>query len=298
MRSTSGRKPEVQHLVGLVEHQRVDLAEGEVALLGEVEQAAGGADHDVDALAQGGELRLVGAATVDRDDPDAEVAARVGEVLGDLDAELAGGHHDEGLRHVAGAVGGLAVGGGGRALGGRHEPLQQRHAEAERLAHAGAGLADDVLARQRERERELLDGERADDARFGQRLHDLGADAELGEGGGVLADRGACLERVRFEGLFGGFGGDLWGDFGGVFGRDGQGDRLSPRAFARGRLVDRPRRGRRPGRRADKALHAQCRLRLPGTSGGRGKARSRRAAAHHTRTALPTSGCGPASPVT
>ena len=172
-----GQEPEVQHLVGLVEHQRVDLAEGEVALLGEVEQAAGGADHDVDALAQGGELRLVGAAAVDRDDPDAEVAARVGEVLGDLDAELAGGHHDEGLRHVAGAVGGLAVGGGGRALGGRHEPLQQRNAEAERLAHAGAGLADDVLARQREREREGLDGERADDARFGQRLHDLGADA-------------------------------------------------------------------------------------------------------------------------
>ena len=36
-----------------------------------------------------------------------------------------------------------------------------------------------------------------------QRLHDLGADAELGEGGGVFADRGACLQRVRFAGLRG-----------------------------------------------------------------------------------------------
>ena len=140
--------------------------------------------------------------------PQAEVAARVGQVLGDLDAQLAGGHHDEGLRHVAGAVGGLAVGRGGGALGGRHEPLQQRHAEAEGLAHAGAGLADDVLARQGEGERELLDGERAHDARVGQRRHDRGSDAELGESGGVFENRGARLERVRFQ-VFGGFGGDL-----------------------------------------------------------------------------------------
>ena len=125
-----GQEAQVEHLVGLVEHERVDPAEGEVALLGEVEQAAGRADDDVDALAQRGDLRLVGAAAVDRDDPDAEVAAGVGQVVGDLDAQLAGGHHDEGLRDVAGAVGGLAVGRGGGALGGRHEPLQQRHAEA------------------------------------------------------------------------------------------------------------------------------------------------------------------------
>ncbi len=49
MRSTSGRKPEVQHLVGLVEHEGVDLAELQVALPGQVEQPARSADDDVDA---------------------------------------------------------------------------------------------------------------------------------------------------------------------------------------------------------------------------------------------------------
>ena len=45
------QEAEVEHLVGLVEHERADVAEVEVALLGQVEQAARGADDDVDALA-------------------------------------------------------------------------------------------------------------------------------------------------------------------------------------------------------------------------------------------------------
>ena len=224
-----GQEAEVQHLVGLVEDQRLDAAEHEVALLGEVQQAAGRADHDVDALAQRGELRLVGAAAVDRGDPDAELGAGVGEVLGDLHAQLAGGHHDQRLRDVlvrsAASPSALAAG----CSAGGVTPLQQRHAEAERLAHAGAGLADDVLAGQRERQRELLDGERALDAGFGQRGHDLGADAELGEGGGVRPDGGPGLQGVR---LLGAVGGGAVDDVGGVGGLDGQDDRLSPRTGA------------------------------------------------------------------
>ncbi|WP_246077149.1 hypothetical protein [Actinomadura hallensis] len=44
------------------------------------------------------------------------------------------------------------------------DALQQRHAEGEGLAGAGAGLADDVVAAQRDRQGELLDGERFYDA--------------------------------------------------------------------------------------------------------------------------------------
>ena len=69
-----------------------------MALLGEVEQPARGADHDVDALAQRLDLRLVGASAVDRDDAqrrDRRPASR--EVAGDLHAQLAGRHDDEGL---------------------------------------------------------------------------------------------------------------------------------------------------------------------------------------------------------
>ena len=80
----------------------------------------------------------------------------------------------------------------------RHEPLQQRDAEAERLAHAGAGLADQVVAGQRDRQGERLDGEGALDAGLGQRLHDLGAVAEFGEGGGSSLTGAPAWQRVRF----------------------------------------------------------------------------------------------------
>ena len=53
-----------------------DLAEDEVTLLGEVEQPAGRADDDVDALAQRLDLRLVRAAAVDREHARAELRAR------------------------------------------------------------------------------------------------------------------------------------------------------------------------------------------------------------------------------
>ena len=162
--------------------------------------------------------------------------AGVGEVLGDLDAQLAGGHHDQRLRHVAAAVGGLALGGGRGLLGRRGDALQQRHAEAQRLARAGAGLADDVLAGQGQRQGQLLDGERADDAGLGQRLDDLGPHTQLGEGGGIGLDRRVRLQRVGLVGLL------LCGVLGGsarrVVVQAGQDDRLSPRTGCPGRFID------------------------------------------------------------
>ena len=221
-----GQEAQVQHLVGLVQDEGLDAAEHQVALLGEVQQAARGADHHVDALAQGGELRLVGTAAVDRGDADAELRAGVGEVLRDLDAQLTGRHDDECLGHVLGAVGGLAVGVRGWLFRRWRDPLEQRDAETERLAHAGAGLADDVFTGERERERQLLDGERALDAGLGQRGDDLGTDTELGERGGVGPYGGPGLQGMR---LFGAIGGGVLGD---CVGLDGQGDRLSPRTGA------------------------------------------------------------------
>ena len=63
-----GQEAQVEHLVGLVEHQHRQPAELQVALLGEVEQPAGRADDDVDALLQRLDLRLVGPAAVDGGD--------------------------------------------------------------------------------------------------------------------------------------------------------------------------------------------------------------------------------------
>ena len=86
-----------------------------------------------------------------------QVLGRGGQVAGDLQAQLAGGHHDQG----AGRAGERALPDAGR------DAVQQRHAEGERLAHAGAGLADHVVAGERQRHGQFLDGKGAFDALFG-----------------------------------------------------------------------------------------------------------------------------------
>jgi hypothetical protein len=199
-----------------------------VALLGEVEQPAGGADDELDAALEGGDLLLVGTPAVDRHHAGAEALRGALDVLGDLDAELAGGDDDQRAR--------------GAVLGRAAEALQQRDAEAEGLAGAGARLPDDVLAGQGQRQRQLLDGERALDAGAGERLDDLRGDAELGEGGGVLGDGRAGLQRLGLQLVVVGGAG---GPGGGIGGDGGQGSAsLAARAHEAGRL-DRPRRGRR-----------------------------------------------------
>ena len=75
------------------------------------------------------------------------------EVACHLNRELARGRHDEGLR-LARGLAELVVAGLARADG----AVQQRDAEAERLARSGLGLADDVVARKRDGEGHRLDG--------------------------------------------------------------------------------------------------------------------------------------------
>ena len=96
-------------------------------------------------------LRLVGPAAVDGQHAGPELPAGGGEVAGDLHRQLAGRGDHERLRR--------------RALGRRQvELVEQRNAEAEGLAGAGAGLADQVVAGQRDRQRQFLDREGACDA--------------------------------------------------------------------------------------------------------------------------------------
>ena len=81
-------------------------------------------------------------------------------------------------------------------LQGIHE---QGDAEAQGLAGAGLGLADDVQALQRHGQGEGLDGEGAGDAFGGQCPADLGFDAVVGEGpvgqvgGALVGDVGGGL---------------------------------------------------------------------------------------------------------
>ncbi len=173
-----GQEAQVEHLVGLVEHQHRQPAQLQVALLAQVEQPARGAHHDVGAGAQRLDLGLVGPAAVDGNHRQAsavlggQVLGGGGQVHGHLQAQLAGGHHDQGPR---GAGERPRSGAGGDAL-------QQRHAEREGLAHAGAGLADHVVAGQRQRQGQFLDSKGAFDAFFRECADDFVANAEFGKG--------------------------------------------------------------------------------------------------------------------
>ncbi len=54
-----GQEAEVQHFIGFVKDDHLDVLEAEVLLLVEIDQPAGRAHYDFDALLQGINLRLV-----------------------------------------------------------------------------------------------------------------------------------------------------------------------------------------------------------------------------------------------
>ncbi len=85
----------VEHPVGLVEHQHVDVAQVEDALAHKVQQAARRGDDDVDAVAERVPLLALADAAVDGRDAEAGVLAVLGGRLGDLDRQLARRRDDE-----------------------------------------------------------------------------------------------------------------------------------------------------------------------------------------------------------
>ena len=127
------------------------------------------------------ELVVVADAAVHGQHAGAAVLAGHRHVVGDLERELAGGRDDQGLRLAGGGeVGVVGVVRGDGAL-------QHGDAEGQRLAGAGARLADEVGAHEGDREGHLLDREGGDDADALEGVGDLGEHPELSEGGQDLA---------------------------------------------------------------------------------------------------------------
>ena len=85
----------VEHLVGLVENQDLDVAQVDVALLHQVEQPAGRGDEDVDAVLQRPHLRPLADAAVDDGVSQAGEPAVGGEALADLGRQLARRREDQ-----------------------------------------------------------------------------------------------------------------------------------------------------------------------------------------------------------
>jgi hypothetical protein len=186
----------VEHPVGLVENEHLDVADLGLAGLQVVEQAARRRDQDVERTAQRLQLRAVGHAADDGGDAQPRHVAAVGlRRLGDLDRELARRRQHEDARAVHDAL--LAPLGGIGARG--EDALQRRQHERGGLAAAGGGGDHQVGAGDRRRDRGGLDRRRRVVAGIVEGAgHGLGQ-AEGFESHGVFSvvvERGRCRLRA------------------------------------------------------------------------------------------------------
>ena len=128
----------VEHAVGLVQDEDLDLAQVDGLLLHVIEQAPGRRDDDVDPAAQLLDLRLEAHAAVDHGGAQLHVLAVGAHALLHLRRELARGHEDETAHRMA--RGRMADAGFPR------EELQHRQSEAGGLAGAGLRGAEEIPA--------------------------------------------------------------------------------------------------------------------------------------------------------
>ena len=131
-----GQETHVEHAVGFVEHEDLDVPQIDVALRRVIEQPARRRDEHVDAAAQ---LAICGLMlTPPKIDGRLQrhVLAVVAHALLDLRRELARRREDQCADAARPFV--------RRRRGARHEPLQQRQREAGRLAGAGLRAGHDV----------------------------------------------------------------------------------------------------------------------------------------------------------
>ena len=161
-----GKEPEVEHLVGFVEHDLGRVREIQEALACQVDESTRGADDDLRAGLELLDLTLVGLSAVDGDDRGRPVLGQHVDVFVDLNRKFAGGDDDQRLH---------------AGLGMEPEALHHRDAESEGLAGSGLRLADDVLAGKAQRNGLFLDRKRIHDAALGERIDDVLIHAEIGE---------------------------------------------------------------------------------------------------------------------
>ena len=137
---------QVHHLVGFVEHENLDMAQRQRALLDQVEQTARRGDENVAAAIKRAGLLANGHAAEHALDREAQVLGIAAHVVGDLGGQLAGRR-----KHQHAATGILArLGIGGQAV-------QRGQRESGGLAGAGLGDAQQVAAFEQRRNGLALD---------------------------------------------------------------------------------------------------------------------------------------------
>ena len=157
----------VQHAVGLVEHDDLQLLELHVALLQMVEQAPRRGHQDVDTTPQHGLLGSDVNAADDDATAQRQVSGVVNDVVADLSRQLARRCQDEGADAALWCTG--------------LQPVQDGQGKARRLAGAGLRAAEDVLAGEGGRNGSGLDGGGGRVAHGGHRVDQRCAQAQLGK---------------------------------------------------------------------------------------------------------------------
>ena len=171
-----GQEPEIAHVVGLVENHHLHPAEVGYPLFQEVDQPAGRGHRHVHAPFEGLDLGAVGHAARHQVQAESHHGGQRGQVVGDLQGQLAGG----GQYHCARSAGGLVDGQAG----------QQRQPECQGLAGTGAATAEHVAASDGVGDGGALDREWLRDALLFLGRHHGSGHAEFGETGGrvVIGD--------------------------------------------------------------------------------------------------------------
>ena len=161
-----GDEAHVEHAVGLVDDQDLDVGQQDLAALEQIEQAARRGDQHVDAAVE--LALLVGeafAADQQRHGQLVVLAVEL-EALGDLGRQLARRLEDQRARHARpGAAGG--------------QDVDHRQGEARRLAGAGLGAAEHVAPGEDDRDGLLLDRCRCCITRVDNGAQDVGTQTKI-----------------------------------------------------------------------------------------------------------------------
>ncbi|MCI4361952.1 MAG: hypothetical protein L3J77_01990 [Thermoplasmata archaeon] len=140
-----GEEPHIEHPVGLVQDEDLEVREVHVAAAHVVEEAARGRHDDLRTPAERALLFAHPHAAVDRGAVKASVPAELVEELVRLQREFARGGEDEGEDAAVGVI---------------EQPLEDRQEEGGGLAGAGLGRPDEVAAEDGVGDRAALDGGR------------------------------------------------------------------------------------------------------------------------------------------
>ena len=177
----------VEHAIGLVEDEDLDVRQVDRALVGVVEEAARRRDDDRRAGAERANLRIEADAAVDRGRADAAVGAVRPDALLDLEGELAGRGRGRGRGSAGGSRRGDRATWAGHDRLAVREALEDRQHERGGLAGAGLGAGEEVAAGEDDGDRLALDGRGLRVALVGHGTEQFGRQPERIEGHGSIS---------------------------------------------------------------------------------------------------------------